>query len=134
VSRAGAAVGLSRAGAAFWIGLALLLPLALGRAAAGHWTPPDTIIGELNGDAGRAAGVERAERDAKVARLLVIRVGPEWYARTAAARKAQAADWLGRWRASVEQGIVAVLDARTARPVVEFGPRGTVEAVEQAPP
>jgi hypothetical protein len=114
--------------------LGLVLPLAFGRAAAAHWTPPEAIVAELNADAGRGSGVEGAERDAKVPRLLVIRVGDRWYALTPAARRAQAADWLGRWRASVDQGIVAVLDARTAKPVVEFGPGGTVKALGEAPP
>jgi hypothetical protein len=111
-----------------------MLPLAFGRAAAAHWTAPETIVAELNGDAGRKLGVERAERDAKVPRLLLVRVGERWYAVPAAARKAQAAEWLARWRESVEQGIVAVLDARTAKPVVGFGARGTVESVSDAPP
>jgi hypothetical protein len=116
------------------VALGVALPLALVRAAAGHWTPPDTIVAELNGDAGRKVGVERAERDPKVPRLLLVRVGERWYALPPAARKAQAADWLARWRESVQQGIVAVLDARTATPVVDFGARGTVEGVSGAPP
>lgn len=114
--------------------LGIVLPLAFGRAAAAHWTPPEAIVAELNADTGRGIGVEGAGRDAKVPRLLVIRVGDRWYALTPAARRAQAADWTGRWRASVGQGIVAVLDARTAKPVVEFGPRGTIKAVADAPP
>ena len=116
------------------VAIAVVLPLVLVRAAAAHWTPPETIVAELNGDAGRKVGVDRAERDAKLPRLLLIRVGERWYAIPAAARRAQAADWLTRWRESVAQGIVAVLDARTAKPVVDFGPRGTVEAVSGPPP
>jgi hypothetical protein len=115
------------------VALTLVLSLALGRAAAAHWTPPETIVAELNGEAGRKLGVERAERDAKLPRLLLIRVGERWYALPSAARKAQSADWLARWRESVQQGIVAVLDARTATPVVDFGPRGTVEGVAGSP-
>jgi hypothetical protein len=113
---------------------AVALPLAVVRAAAAHWTAPETILAELNGDTGRKLGVERAERDAKLPRLLLVRVGERWYPLPAAARKAQAADWLARWRESVPQGIVAVLDARTATPVVDFGPRGTVEGVAASPP
>ena len=116
------------------VALAVVLPLVLVRAAAAHWTAPETIVAELNGETGRKLGVERAERDAKLPRLLLIRVGERWYALPPAARKAQAADWLARWRESVPQGIVAVLDARTATPVVDFGPRGTVEGVAGPPP
>ncbi len=124
---------MSRALVGLGITLGIALPLALGRAAAAHWTPPETIVAELNAT-GRGLGVDRAERDAKVPRLLVIRVSERWYALPPAARKSQATDWLGRWRESVPQGIVAVLDARTAKPVVEFGARGLVEGVTGPPP
>lgn len=111
-----------------------MLPLAFGRAAAAHWTPPEAIVAELNGDGGRAVGVESAGRDAKVARLLVIRVGERWYALAPAARRTQASDWHERWRQSVDHGIVAVLDARTAKTAVEFGPGGAIKAIGEAPP
>jgi hypothetical protein len=124
----------SRALVGLGIGLGIALPLALGRAAAAHWTPPETIVAELNADAGRGPGIEHAGRDVKVPRLLVIRVGERWYARTPGARKAQAAEWLARWSASVPQGIIAVLDARTAKPVVNFGAGGVVESLTDAPP
>jgi hypothetical protein len=124
----------SRGYAALATILGVALPLAFGQAAAAHWTPPEAIVAELNAGSGHEVGVEGAERDAKVPRLLVIRVGDRWYTLAPAARRAQAADWLGRWRASVDQGIVAVLDLRTAKPVVEFGPWETIKSVAETPP
>ena len=63
----------------------LLLAL-LGLAAApilAHRVPPEAIVSELNASRSRAEwGVERAERDPKAPRLLVIRVGERWYARS----------------------------------------------------
>ena len=79
-------------------------------------------------------GVESAHRDAKAPRLLVIRVGGAWYARSAADRRTQAQSWHTLWRTNVPQGIVAILDATTNAPVVEFGGNGEVTAVAAAPP
>lgn len=110
-----------------------VLLVALAGVGAAHWVAPETIVAGLNGDTAKAGGVVRAERDLKEPRLLVIRVGPAWYARPAAARRAQASAWFEHWRANVPQGIVAVLDARTDTPVVHFR-RGAVAQVTDAPP
>jgi hypothetical protein len=100
--------------------------LAAGTASA-HWEDPDAIVADLNGPATRSAtGVERVERDAQTPRLLIVRVGERWFALPEAVRIEQAGAWLGRWRHSVQQGIVAVLDATTDQPVVHFGPGGEI--------
>jgi len=114
--------------------LAVVALLAgLGAPAAAHWLSPEAILAELDSEPARALGVERAARDEKTPRLLVIRVGDGWYTMPAAKRRTQAGAWLELWRHNVAQGIVAVLDARTDRPVVHFGPGGLVAEVTDAP-
>jgi len=114
--------------------LAVVALLAgLGGPAAAHWQSPEAILAQLDSEPARALGVERAARDEKTPRLLVIRVGDGWYAMSAAKRRTQAGAWLELWRHNVAQGIVAVLDARTDRPVVRFGPGGIVAEVADAP-
>jgi hypothetical protein len=94
-----------------------------------HTVPPEAILARLNTPETRAAtGVEGATRDPQVPRLLVVRVGAGWYRRAASVREAEAGAWLELWRKSVEQGIVAVLDARTDAPVVRFR-RGAVVGI-----
>jgi hypothetical protein len=112
--------------------LALLAVLA-SRAAA-LWLPPAAVVAHMNSDRVRELwGVERAERDAKVPHVLVVRVGGHWYEVPAAARMKEASRWLDDWRHNVAQGVVAVLDAATRRPVVQFGPGGRVIGVTEAP-
>ncbi len=117
------------------------IPRALGAVvlvattALAHWQTPDEVVAELNAPALRAtSGVERATRDPKSPRLLVVRVGAGWYALAAEERREQAEEWLALWRHNVAQGIVAVLDARTERPVVRFAPGGTVAGVAREAP
>ena len=95
-----------------------------------HWVAPESIVAGANDQSTRSAwGVESAYRDEKAPRLLVIRVGPRWYERSTADRRHQAAAWAELWRNNVPRGIVSILDARTEKPVVRFGPRGEVVAL-----
>ena len=112
-------------------GLALLLAFAGGARA--HTVPPAELVRELNGPAGRNLGVEGATRDEKAPRLLVVRVGAPWYRLSAERRRDEALAWLKTWRDTVPTGLVAVLDARTDRPVVRFGPGGAVVGVDPDP-
>lgn len=111
------------------VGMAFAIP------AAAHWLAPEEIVAALNAPAVRdALGVTGASRDAHAPRLLVIRVGARWYDVGAPIRRVQVRDWAELWRHNVPQGIVAVLDDRTARPVVRFDPTGAVAAVDDRPP
>ena len=102
--------------------------------AAAHWLPPEAVVARLNSEPVRRRwGVERAERDAKAPRLLIVRVGKRWYELPAAIRKAEAGEWLGDWRHNVPQGVVAVLDAASDQPVVQFGPGGRILRVADPP-
>jgi hypothetical protein len=115
-----------------WAAAGTLLLLAA--PAAAHFASPESILTGVNAEETRRAwGVERAARDAKVPRLLVIRVGPHWYARPASERRTQAAAWHDLWRTNVSQGITAILDDATGKPVVQFGRGGAVVGVSGSP-
>ena len=109
--------------------LALLCVLATTTAWA-HAPSPDEVVASITTPAARAAaGVERAERDAANPRVLLVRVGARWFGLSRGARAAAAADWYATWRHAVPNGIVAVLDVRTDRPVVRYGRGGAVADV-----
>jgi hypothetical protein len=88
-----------------------------------HTIPPDEVIARVLGERARA-GVASAERDAKVSRLLVVRVGAPWTQLPAARRLELADEWRHLWRDAVPQGIVAILDAETGKTVVNFDGAG----------
>ena len=102
--------------------------LALVAASAWAHTPsPDELVASLTAPGIRVAvGIERADRDPRNPRLLLVRVGPQWYALPAGTRAETAAEWYATWRRAVPQGVVAVLDAATDRVVVRFGRAGAV--------
>jgi len=110
---------------------ALVVAVVLAAASArAHWASPDEIVAGMMTPAARVAtGVERAERDANNARVLLVRVGPGWFGLPAPVRTTTAAEWYASWRHTVPQGVVAVLDVRTDEPVVRYGREGAVVAV-----
>lgn len=106
--------------------VALLLVAAL---AGAHTPGADEVVASLASPAARtASGVDRAERDGRNPRVLLVHVGPAWFALPRDARAAAAADWRRTWRHAVPQGIVAVLDGRE-RAVVQYGRAGEVVAL-----
>jgi hypothetical protein len=108
-------------------GVAAVLILVLaGLPGAAHTVPPETVIAELNGADARALGVVSAKRDDRTPRLLLIRVDGGWHHLPQATRRRQAEGWRERWRHAESQGIVAVLDATSGLPVVNYGPGGMV--------
>ena len=125
---------LSRTARAYGRRAAAGLLLLLAAPALAHWVAPESIVAGATAEQTRTAwGVEGAYRDEKAPRLLVIRVGPRWYERSAADRRAQAQAWHELWRKNVPQGIVAILDATTNAPAVKFGRGGEVLGVGAAP-
>jgi hypothetical protein len=88
---------------------------------------PEDVVAQLN-DAGTRGklGVAEVERDTANPRVLVVRVDPAWYEKPEDARREAAVDWRARWQASVPDGKIAVLDAKTEQPVVRFAPGGKV--------
>jgi hypothetical protein len=110
------------------VAAALLVFVAV--SAWGHTLAPEEIVASLTEPGSRVvAGIERAERDPRNPRLLVVRVGAPWFALSSKARAEAAADWYATWRRAVPQGIVAVLDGATDRVVVRFGRAGAVVGV-----
>jgi hypothetical protein len=69
-------------------------------------------------------GVVEVTRDPRLPRLLVVRVGERWRVVEPSARRAAAEEWWSRWRHTVPQGILAVLEQGTDRPLVNFDPDG----------
>jgi hypothetical protein len=111
-----------------------LLSVVADGATSAHWVTPDQILADLNSPQTRAAlGVSQATRDERTPRLLIIRVGDRWYALDPAIRKAQATAWRDLWHHNVPGGIIAVLDAGTGKPVVQFGPQGKVDRLGGPP-
>jgi hypothetical protein len=95
-----------------------------------HTPAPEDVVATIAEPAARvAAGVERAERDMRNPRVLLVRVGPDWFARPRDARAAAAAEWRDAWRRAVPDGVVAVLDGASDRAVVRWGRGGTVADV-----
>ena len=107
--------------------LVVALALGLARPVPAHSPTPASVVEALNArDVRVALGVRRAERDEKNPRVLVVRVDPRWFAIDRGERLLQARIWRDDWRHAVGQGVVAVLDARTDLPVVDYGPGGAV--------
>jgi hypothetical protein len=100
------------------------LGLLLAGGAAAHWPAPEEVVAAIRGPVGREVGVVEVARDARVARLLVVRVGGTWYDLAPARRRALAEGWLDQWREALPEGLVGVVDAASGRPVVNYDARG----------
>ncbi len=113
---------------------ALAIVLALAGLAGAHSLAPEDVVASMSEPAARVAtGVDRVVVDARNPRVLLIRVGPGWFVLPADARVATAESWRSAWRAAVPQGVVAVLDASTAEPVVRYGLAGQVVGLRDRP-
>jgi hypothetical protein len=102
---------------------AYLTCLATGAAA--HWPRPEEVIDKIESRAMRETfGVVDVTRDPRLPRLLVVRVGERWRVAEPSARRAAAEEWWSSWRHTIPQGILAVLEQGTDRPLVNFNPDG----------
>lgn len=116
------------------VALAALLVSCWIETGSAHTPSPEQVIALVSSRDSRARyGVERVERHAEVPRLLLIRVGKTWSDAPAEARRAIAARWLEEWSHAVPGGIVAVLDARTDRALVNYDARGRARLVDPPP-
>lgn len=114
--------------AGFVVGFAVLI--AAGPTAA-HQESPEILIEDLASPKSREAnGIEKVERDPHQPRLLVVRVGGGWKKLPVEVRRNRATEWSTRWRRAVPEGITAVLEAGSDRPIVRFGAHGEVLGVE----
>ncbi len=107
--------------------------LCIAGSAAAHFITPEEVLASLQSPGTRNAfGIESAERDGKLPRLLFIRVGPHWSAIPEGRRIGAAEEWQYLWADAVPSGIVAILDAVTDQPLVNFDGNG--RAVLKTPP
>ncbi len=99
--------------------------LCVAAGAAAHFITPEEVLASLQTPGTRNAfGIESAERDGKLPRLLLIRVGPHWSAVPEGRRIGAAEEWQYLWADAVPSGIVAILDAVTDQPLVNFDASG----------
>jgi hypothetical protein len=98
--------------------------LLCGSAARAHEVTPDQVEAGIAAQPAAAAfDVLGAARDARLARLLVERVGPGWNRVAAAQRVAAAEAWRSLWREASPSGVLAIVDAE-GRSLVDFDARG----------
>jgi hypothetical protein len=97
----------------------------LAPAADGHWKRPEDVIARIASPPSRETlGVVTATRDPRLPRLLIVRVGAPWAEVDAARRRDVAEEWWTAWRHVVPQGILAILEEGSDRPLVNFGVSG----------
>lgn len=109
--------------------VALLLSAAT---TAAHWLKPEEIVAGLSQNQGlrENAGLVSVRIDPDLPRMLVIRMNAaKWQALPAEQRVALAQQWHDDWRHNVEQGIVAILDADTGKPLVNYDAAGKARLV-----
>jgi hypothetical protein len=93
---------------------ALAVALLLGAPAASlaHWVSPDDVVAGLRDPATRRAfGVVDVSRDARLPRLLVVKVGPGWDGVDPELRRQAAEAWHELWREAAPAGVLAIVDA-----------------------
>lgn len=107
---------------------ALAAALLAGSAAHAHRLTPDQVAAGIAAQPAAAAfDVLGAAPDARLARLLVVRVGPGW-SRVAPARRERAAEaWRTLWREASPSGVLAIVDA-DGRSLMDFDARGRARA------
>lgn len=119
-------------------GFILLAAVALivgARPTLAHWEQPEAVIAQLRAPAlQQAFGISAAARAPDLARLLVIRVGPQWFQKPAAERRDAAERWWQQWRHAVPQGITAILDETTGQSLVSFDAHGRAAVKEPHQP
>lgn len=102
-------------------GGAALLPSA----ADAHHRSPREVVEALNTPALREqTGIESVAPDPRMPRLLVIRVKPAWFQKSAADRLRLAAAWRRLWREAAPGGVLSVVDSAGGEAVVNFDARG----------
>jgi len=90
-----------------------------------HWKRPEEVIARIVSPAScETLGVVTATRDPRLPRLLIVRVGAPWAGAGTVHRRDVAEEWWTAWRHAVPQGIVAILEEGSDRPLVNFGVGG----------
>ena len=114
---------------------ALCIGLCLAASGAqAHSVTPEDVIASFAPAALRARfGIVDVSQAAELPRLLVIRVDRRWSQVSPEQRRKTAQSWRLRWRASVPQGLLAIVDARNAASLVSFDLAGRAFGVYGLP-
>src|SRR3954466_13801690 len=87
----------------------------------GHSIPREEIVAYLNSqEVHDTAGVERASQDEKLARLLIIEVGEQWFKLSENERREFAKKWHAAWKHTVPDGVVSVIEKKSGNAVVSY--------------
>jgi hypothetical protein len=114
------------------LALAATLALCAGPPARAHSVTPEEVVAELAAPGARTSlDVLSAATDARLPRLLVVRVGPRWRALDPALRRETAEAWRELWRRAVANGVLAITDA-AGRSVVSFDAAGRAQLRDTA--
>jgi len=116
------------------LGAALLLSLLGPALARAHWIKPEEIIAGIKQDDNlrRNLGVVDARADPRMPRMLVIEIRRDAWDEVAADKRLGVAGlWYETWRHNVDQGIVAIVDAKTGQSLVHFDPAGRPQLVDE---
>jgi hypothetical protein len=93
---------------------------------------PEDVVAELGAPDARARfDVVAVARDARLPRLLVVRVGPRWPGLDPALRREVAEGWRELWRHAVPDGVLAVTD-EAGRSLVSFDAGGHAQLRDAA--
>lgn len=94
----------------------------------GHTVAKEEVVAYLNSpELHDSAGVEHAQFDEKLPRLLIIEVNEEWFKLAPPLRLSLAKKWHEIWRHSVPEGIVSIIDKHSGEAAVSFRPDGRVD-------
>lgn len=97
-----------------------------------HSLRPEQLIAQLRDQALRETyGITEVRRHPDLSRLLVIRVDTRWFQLEPSRRRSAAEKWMSRWRHTVPQGIIAVLEDGTDRSLVNFDAQGKAALIDQ---
>jgi len=89
-----------------------------------HTLSVSDVVAEIDGADGRVIGVVSVARDAREARVLVVKMGPAWASASPQRRIAVVETWLAHWREAVAHGVLGVIDDATGATLVNFDARG----------
>jgi hypothetical protein len=97
----------------------------LAAATAAHSVRPEDVVARLQSPELRARfDILSVAPNPKLPRLVLIRVGPKWHDVPNGDRIHAAEQWQHLWRDSMPGGIVAILDAASDAPLVNFDAEG----------
>lgn len=99
--------------------------------ALGHTLPVAEILAYLNSEPVKeAAGVEKANADEKLPRLLIVEVNEKWFKLEPKERIEAAKRWHAAWTHTVPQGIVSIIEKGSGDALVSFRADGRIDLMK----